>query len=188
MSEGDRFALPQQGPLVLEEMKEEPAVEEKAQAVEEEMPMVEEKEDKGPIVEEEMPVDEERPSGPAIPIEWIRSQMRLFGKDVDEEGMALMAIAEEAFMREVLRAASNNGTREIDYDNFADTIQEGKNNLIKEFFPRRVRYGDIKHLLFKNQQGGDQSTAGQLSSSSGCPPADRKDGPSGGAGPSCNTG
>uniref|UniRef100_A0A1I7TVE7 Saposin B-type domain-containing protein n=1 Tax=Caenorhabditis tropicalis TaxID=1561998 RepID=A0A1I7TVE7_9PELO len=73
--------------------------------------------------------------------------------------------AVEEFIRQLMRETTSNGEEEFNYDAMARYIQNSEFKSLREFFPERVRYGDIMHELF-NEKPPDSSPGPSTSSSS----------------------
>ncbi|EGT53952.1 hypothetical protein CAEBREN_02732 [Caenorhabditis brenneri] len=128
----------------------------------------------GPLEPSDLPVFAAYPEPIIVPLDHVENEMKQTKNtmEVDETALYIMSKAVEEFIRQLTRDISCNGTKEMDYDSFAEYIQNSEFKSLREFFPERVRYGDIKHLLFPEQlqQQSPSSSQSSSSSSSSAPP------------------
>ncbi|CAI2356080.1 unnamed protein product [Caenorhabditis sp. 36 PRJEB53466] len=119
----------------------------------------------GPLVPSDLNTMAAYPQEIKFPLRYVDEQTKgaRDGFDIDESGLYMMSMAAEKFTQRLLREASDNGKKEVDYDSIAEFIQNSEFDAIKDFFPCMTTFGEVEMFLPKKDKA-PTATSSTLSS------------------------
>ncbi|KAF1758758.1 hypothetical protein GCK72_015218 [Caenorhabditis remanei] len=108
----------------------------------------------GPLDPTDVTLFSSYPEPIIVPLDFVEKQTKAARDDlgIDESGMYIMSKALEEFMRQIMRESTQNGAFELDYDSLAKYFSNSEFKALEEFFPERVKYGDVIDEMHMNGQ------------------------------------